>query len=188
MDTLVLQYHVAPPNRVQLTPVLRKNGGGDEIWDTETQLADYPKTVALSQQIRQAMREAISVMGAEDHGLDLEAAGGHLEPIRSLGEELREALLPDRVVTRLHANKSIRHLIFRFDPLLNGVFFEAMVLWGDFVCFRYAAGRELLTQHRGQGNLVPAQGGADNSYKGYSSFDPGGLLLAEDHGNLPAVW
>ncbi|MFW6171051.1 MAG: CHAT domain-containing protein [Planctomycetota bacterium] len=185
MDTLVLQYHVAPPNRVQLTPVLRKNGGGEKIWATETQLADYPRTVELSQQIRQAMQDAVSVMGSGDNGLDLEAAAGHLETIRCLGDELRKALLPDGVVRRLQANQSIRHIIFRFDPLLNGVFFEAMVLWGDFVCFRYAAGRELLTQERGQADRVVV---AIPGYHGVSLVDPGRLLVNQGAHSLPAAW
>lgn len=174
MDQLVLKYSLCPTDRVQLEPMVRRTGARDEILATHPRACSPADAVRLSERILSLLSEAFQVMGRP---VDPTAARGHVERIRTLGTELRRALIPDAIADFLRSNPSVRHILFCVDPLLNGVLFDAIYLWDDFVAFRYATGKRLLTAIRPQRG-APAPPGPDY-YRGCRLVDPGGLLSAQ---------
>jgi hypothetical protein len=172
MDTLVLQYNVSPVNRVGLSSAeLRKDNGQTELWPSEPTLCGYNELLKQSRQIVSTSETAASIYGSSR----TEVVTSHLESLQAQGRLLRQSILPDEIVRRLEARPSIRHIVFRCDPLLNGVPYGHIYLWNDFLCFSYAIGKQLLSQHRPQ--AIPLQ--VTDSYKGFSIVDPDNQLTGE---------
>jgi len=172
MDTLILQYNVSPGNRVQLSSAeLRKDDGKNELWPSDPKGCSYDDLIECSNKIVNTLGAAVSVVGSSGSV----AATGYLESLQVQGRQLREALLPDEVIERLKARPSIHHIIFRCDPLLNGVPYGCIFLWNDFLCFSHTIGKQLLSQHH-----PPAlHTQVTDSYKGFSILDPDRQLMVE---------
>jgi hypothetical protein len=95
------------------------------------------------------------------------------ENLIPLGRGLREALLPEEILDRMTQVPGITHLMFECDPRLNGVPYDGMFLWDDFVCFRFGTGKQLLAQRpvrRAEARSLP--------YLGCSVVDPGQLIAS----------
>lgn len=171
MDKLILWYNVCPVNRVQLTVELRKDTGHSELWSTYPHICDYDKLIDLSVKMQHTLQEAI-IIGSGPEKAD---ATGHLESLRSLGTDLRKALLPDDVVERLKLGSFVHNVIFECDPLLNGVPYGHMFIWSDFLCFSFAVGKQLLSKREPQVVFFKSE----DVYKSYSIFDPDRQLSTE---------
>ena len=184
MDTLILTYNVCPVDRIQLTAEIRKDDGHSELWPSYPKMCSYDELIKLSQKVLSSLREACLI------GCDSELAKttGHLESIRALGMKLRKALLPTEIIERLKAQTSIHHIIFRCDPLLNGVPYGHIYLWDDFLCFSYATGKQLLSQNCPQAVSKPTK----DTYRGFSIVDPGSQLVVQmsedDYEKLKKEW
>ena len=184
MATLLLNYQLCPGDRLQLCPAVRLHGH-EEPWPVHPDLGGAEEPVSISQRIRRTLQDAVQVMGARDGGLDLHAAQGHVAALRPDAEALRERLLPAALLTRLEQLPTLQHIEFRCDPLLNEIAFEAMSLWGEFLCFRYGTGRQLWTAVRAS---LPPRPRGDAAYRGFSLVDPGGLLRQQGATGLQAEW
>jgi hypothetical protein len=172
MDTLVLQYNVSLGNRVQLSSAeLRKDDGECELWPIDPKGYSYDGLIELSHKMVNTLGAVVSIAGSSGSV----AVRGYLESLQAQGRQLREALLPDEVIERLETRPSIQHIIFRCDPLLNGVPYGCIFLWNDFLYFSHAIGKQLLSQHCPPS--LPAQ--ATDSYQGFSILDPDRQLMAE---------
>jgi len=124
----------------------------------------------------EALDRARAALGCARDLADLAGAEGHLAgAVREAGRTLRKRVLPDEVVERLLADRTITHLVFECSPLLNGIPFDCAFLANDFVGFQYATGKHLW--HPAQGDRAPRA--RTLPYCGASVIDPGGLLAPD---------
>ena len=142
MDAVELRYSVSRENRVELSAQLLLADGRRDDWGTYPLDVRHQDLCARSAEVRDALSDAREVMGECQSDDDLEAARGHVEALAELGRALRRLLLPETALERLRA-ASADHILFECNPLLNGVPFDAMFLWDDFVGLRYATGKRL---------------------------------------------
>ena len=186
MSTLVLHYHLAPQDWIQLTAFVRDAGHAETPLATVPQICRYQELLALSRQIQNALADAFAVIFTNVGQLDLSAARGHLERLRSIGTDLRRMVLPDKVNQHLQGEVTLEHVAFRHDPQFIPVPFELM-FWGDFVCCRYAVGRELLSANQASPKPAVARPAGPLPFKAFSIVDPGRLLLAAGAAHLPKI-
>ncbi len=169
MATLVLQYRAFPDDRVELTAEIRTHRGTTEPVAFVPRVCGYEELRDDSRKYVEALREVMYQTPRWSPLPDLAAEiQGKFQPI---GEALRAKLMPHDVLQRLQTDHSVRHLLFRVDPQLNGVPFDGIYLWNDFLAFGYATGKELLNPNR----RAPGGGGLTSGlpYRVRTVVDPG---------------
>jgi len=185
MATLVLQYRVFPDDRVELLAEIRTDQG-------KTLPALFIPRVCGYEGLLDDSRTFIECLG---EGI---VSAQHWEPLPDLtawiqtvlqpiSERLRTHLMPAELLDRLRNDRSIRQILFRVDPLLNGVPFDGIYLWNDFLAFEYATGKELLNPKR----PGPAKGqrlGASLPYRVHTMIDPGMQLPEGPVNDLATSW
>ncbi|MGM0485575.1 MAG: CHAT domain-containing protein [Planctomycetota bacterium] len=185
MNTLELEYQLAENNRLQLKyRVCYANAGSNaDAWGLRANVGDIEEARNLSRKCRSELLRAFQAMATDADRLDLAAASGHVERLKSFGSELRQALLPGDVIRLLaDPHASISHIVFRHDPSLSNIAFDHIVLGdeahdNDFIVFRYGVGRDVLTEHSAGVSNAPA--GSTKAYQGFGLIDPGSLLARE---------
>lgn len=170
MSTLVLHLESADNNKLAITPKFRQAGRPEAIWATACCDAERVQTVSreMYRVLADAFQAAFNVRGE----LDLAGARGHLETLRTLGEQLCKLLFTDAAIRQLEASASIQHVLLECTPLWNTLPLE-LVFLHDFFCFRYGIGRQLHTTGRA---VPPQRPPADGGLQALSVVDPGRLL------------
>jgi hypothetical protein len=145
MDTLILHYTIESQGdraALGLVPILHRNDGRLLFLQTYPRLCGLDGALKVADQLRSCVRGAIDAMGPQ---VNLRAATGCYCELQRFGAQLLDLLLPRELVGLLQDDAKIRHLTFCFDPRLNAIPFDWMWLDGDFLAFRFAVGRELLS-------------------------------------------
>ncbi|MGA2661607.1 MAG: CHAT domain-containing protein [Verrucomicrobiota bacterium] len=145
MDALILHYTIESQGdrpALGLVPILHRNDGRLLFLQTHPRLCELDAALNAADQLRTRVRGAIDAMGPQ---VDLRAASGCYGELQRLGSQLLKLLVPGEIVRLLQDDAKIRHLTFCFDPRLNAIPFDWMWLDGDFLAFRFAVGRELLS-------------------------------------------
>lgn len=145
MDTLLLHYTVEPAGgqpTIGLVPILRRNDGRLFFQRAHPRLANLDQLLAVSAQLVGALHRGVMAMGAR---VSLRAAAGFLGEVRELGSRLATLLLPEEIIRQLTTDHRVQHLTFCYDPRLNAVPFDCLRLGREFLGFRFAVGRELLS-------------------------------------------
>ncbi|HXP61023.1 MAG TPA: CHAT domain-containing protein [Dongiaceae bacterium] len=145
MDTLILHYTIEPQgNRpaLGLVPIRHRNDGRLLFLQAHPRLCELDAALGVAVELRDSVRRAIEALGPR---VNLRAASGFYGELQRLGAKLLNLLAPSEIVGLLQDDARIRHLTFCFDPRLNAIPFEWMWLDGDFLAFRFAVGRELLS-------------------------------------------
>ena len=175
MADVVLQYNVAPADYVELTGAVRSGDGRETLLPSTPQLCSLGALHQLSAEIVTTLSDAMAVLAGEDEGSDLRGAEAHVRELQKLGTQLRQMVLPDQVVQWLQRDRSVRHIVFRHNPLLNGVPFDAVYLDSDFLCFQYAVAKQLLNSAaRFEGPKHLEQ--RDAAFSVFSLINPDGSL------------
>ncbi len=145
MNTLVLHYSIEQHEgveRIGLVPILRLNDGRLFFRKAQPRLCALAQALEVADALFARVRSAVEAMGPE---VDLRSAAGFYGDLQRLGCQLLELLVPAEILDLLRNGARLSHLIFSFDPRLNGIPFDWMWLDGDFLGFRFAVGRELLS-------------------------------------------
>lgn len=145
MDTLILHYVVESGNNgssVGLVPILRHNDGRLCFLRTYPAQCNLGHAIEVSGHLLDQSRKAVAAMGSR---LNLQAATGFLGTIKEHGAALARLLLPEEIIRLLADPDRIGHVCFCYDPRLNAVPFDCLWLGGEFLGFRCAVGRELLS-------------------------------------------
>ena len=179
MNKLILRYDVGPANNIQLTVEPRKDNGHSEL-STYPDIYKYDDLIALSLEIHGVLQEAANIGD--------EGTKGHLEELTKRGKKLRKALIPPEVIKMLETDRTLQHIMVRCNPLLNGVPYGCIFIWGDFLCFIRAIGKQLLSQKETQTVIAPVT----DTYRGFNIVDPHQQLREEmepnDYQNLEQEW
>ena len=145
MDTLILHYTIEARGErsgIGLVPILHRNDGRLLFLQAHPALCELDAALEVADQLVDCVRRAIDAMGPR---VNLRAAASCYGDLQRLGLQLLGHLVPAELVRLLQNDASIRHLTFCLDPRLNGIPFDWMWLGGDFLAFRFAVGRELLS-------------------------------------------
>jgi len=169
MDTLFLRYTI-DNGQLQVEPTLRDNLGAEARWGVRA--CNLQEAKRLSSEIHRMLLQGVRNVSAQTGPLPLEGAAGEVREIERLGRELRTALLHEDIVQLIDGRPSIDHLVFEYMPSLGGIAFEQMFL-GDFVGFRFATGRQLISDEQKPPSQRPNH---DGSYKGALIVDPNDLI------------
>lgn len=145
MDTLLLRYSLtsnaaAPDCAIELRPELCPNQARPEVLPVCPNLGRLSELAGLAGGFREALRRALVSITEDDDGA---GAGAVLDQtVRPAARSLAQVLLPPLILERLR-RETIGHVVFDFDPRLNGIPFEACLVDDEFLCFRQATGRRL---------------------------------------------
>jgi len=145
VDTLILHYTIEPQgghSAIGLAPILHRNDGRLVFLQTHPRLCELDAALEVAARLLRSVRGAIAAMGPQ---VNLQAAAGFYGELQRLGSQLLGLLVPKELVRLLQNGATVRHLTFCFDPRLNAIPFDWMWLDGDFLAFRFALGRELLS-------------------------------------------
>jgi hypothetical protein len=187
MSVVALKYNICPGDRVELSVDYWLATGRRQDWGTYPQVCSYRNLQQVSAAIMADLEAGRSAIGSCTTPVDLRAAEPALESLRGRCRRLAECLLADAVKEKLGADPSVTHLIFEYDPLMNGVPFDCMFLWDDFAGYRYATGR-LLRSHKQLQQATRQPAGLP--YRGYGIVNPDGTLkeVAAAYASFYGAW
>ncbi len=178
MAGLILRYDIKD-EQIELTPRLLAKGQ-ETPWPSHPRRSPFNEVVKLSERMHDVLVQAVGGMCDPQGNLDQQGAQGFLGELRKLGLELQECLLPKEVTDALKSQWWIQEIVFECAPRLSTVPFDLMVLWDDYLGYRFGTGRRLLTPTLpAPAENPPPQADVSRGElpcQAFSLVDPGGLL------------